>query len=204
MKLGDVLRSVKRTFAINKKTTDTTTTTDEKATVDKTTVKKRITTASATATASVRAASSKALSHGTYICKLPFSRRLHACHIVHHDAGPHTTVSSTGKALVSKLACHRKPAVKEEADETNTQEDNIAAKTAKPRRTAVSKAPLMIAARGEDEQLVVADAQVVVPTYDGPTEAPLPPPAALFANATTLDRLAREEAARRAQEELVA
>lgn len=80
--------------------------------------------------------------------------------------------------------------------------NNTSTFTAKPTKARRSnKAPLMIAARGEDEQLVVPDAQVVVPAYDGPTETPLPPPSALFANATTLDRLAREEAMRRAQEE---
>lgn len=89
-------------------------------------------------------------------------------------------------------------------DSTNTNETNTTGKQIKARRSAVNKAPLMIAARGEDEQLVVPDAQVVVPTYDGPTEAPLPPPSTLFANATTMDRLAREEAMRRAQEETVA
>lgn len=104
--------------------------------------------------------------------------------------------SSTGKALVSKLSCHRQPAVKDDTATVDTT--SAAAKPTKARRS--TKAPLMIAARGQDEQLVVADAQVVVPTYDGPTEAPLPPPATLFASATTLDRLAREEAIRQAQQ----
>lgn len=63
---------------------------------------------------------------------------------------------------------------------------------------------LMITARGEEEQLVVAPAQVIVPVWEGETAPQLPPPRELFHSSHTMDRLAKEmviEAAMKQQED---